>query len=222
GVPALPARRGAGLGGGNSVIRAVLMPAVTRLAAPVLAKTAAAEADRQSARRDWHQLERDWQHPELDLPDIPFLPGLPDLDLSGIEIDLPELLAKAMPHDRDPDQADEDEEDRGREVEPDEDRDDNVRVYKLNRQHSIRLPRVRLGEEESDSDERDATAQAKGRGSATLPVKGPITFQIRAQAGEVEVIATDKKQVSVTLSEAPAEDIALYAFGDRVEPAFHG
>ena len=204
------------------MIRAVLMTAVTLLAAPVLAKTASAEADRKSARRDWHQLERDWQHLELDLPDIPFLPGLPDLDLSGIEIDLPELLAKAMPHDRDPDQADEDEEDRGREVEPDEDRDDNVKVYKLNRQHSIRLPRVRLGEDESDSDERDATAQAKGRGSATLPVKGPITFQIRAQAGEVEVIATDKKQVSVTLSEAPAEDIALYAFGDRVEPAFHG
>jgi len=70
-----------------------------------------------------------------------------------------------------------------------------------------RRPRVRLGEEERDSDERDATAQAKGRGSATLPVKGPITFQIRAQAGEVEVIATDKKQVSVTLSEAPAEDL---------------
>ncbi|HMC34445.1 MAG TPA: hypothetical protein VKH65_08560, partial [Myxococcales bacterium] len=77
------------------MIRAVLMTAVTLLAAPVLAKTASAEADRKSARRDWHQLERDWQHLELDLPDIPFLPGLPDLDLSGIEIDLPELLAKA-------------------------------------------------------------------------------------------------------------------------------
>src|SRR5438105_14782331 len=100
------------------------MTAVTLLAAPVLAKTASAEPDRKSARGDWHQLERNWRHLELDLPDIPFLPGLPDLDLSGIEIDLPELLAKAMPHDYDPGQADEDEEDPGRQVEPDEDRDD--------------------------------------------------------------------------------------------------
>jgi Putative adhesin len=203
------------------VIRTVLMTAVALLAVPVLAKTGSAQADRKSARRDWHQLERDWHHLELDLPDIPFLPGLPELDLSGIEIDLPELLAKAMPHDRDPDEPDADEEDPDQEVQPDEDRNDNVKVYKLNRQRSIRLPRVRLGEE-SDSDERDATAQAKGRGSATLQVNGPITFQIRAQSGEVEVISTDKRQVSVTLSEAPPEDIALYAFGDRVEPAFHG
>lgn len=203
------------------MIRTVLMTAVALLAVPVLAKTGSAQADRKSARRDWHQLERDWHHLELDLPDIPFLPGLPELDLSGIEIDLPELLAKAMPHDRDPDEPDADEQEPDQEVQPDEDRNDNVKVYKLNRQRSIRLPRIRLGEE-SDSDERDATAQAKGRGSATLQVNGPITFQIRAQSGEVEVISTDKRQVSVTLSEAPAEDIALYAFGDRVEPAFHG
>ncbi|HMC33737.1 MAG TPA: hypothetical protein VKH65_05000, partial [Myxococcales bacterium] len=184
------------------MIRAVLIVVAVLLAAPVLAKGSSAKADRKSARRDWHQLERDWHRLELDLPDIPFLPGLPDLDLSGIEIDLPELLAKAMPHDRDPDEADEDGEDSGREVEPDEDRNDNVKVYKLNRPRSIRLPRIRLGEEESDSDEREATAQAKGRGSAILPVKGPVTFQVRAQSGEIEVTATDKKEVSVTLSDA--------------------
>jgi len=67
------------------------------------------------------------------------------------------------------------------------------------------------------------TRQPRRRAAKRDPAgEGAITFQIRAQAGEVEVIATDKKQVSVTLSEAPAEDIALYAFGDRVEPAFHG
>jgi len=75
------------------VIRTVLIVVVVLLAAPVLAKGSSAKADRKSARRDWHQLERDWHRLELDLPDIPFLPGLPDLDLSGIEIDLPELLA---------------------------------------------------------------------------------------------------------------------------------
>ena len=45
---------------------------------------------------------------------------------------------------------------------------------------------------------------------------------MRAQAGEVEVVATDKRQVSVTLTEAPADEITLYAFGDRVEPSFRG
>jgi hypothetical protein len=211
------------------VIRAALIAFAVLVAVPALAKGDSTEADGKSARRDWfqldrnwHKLGRDWHRLELDLPDVPFLPGLPDLDLSGIEIDLPELLAKAMPRGRDPSEVDEDEEDPSRQVEPDEDRDGNVKVYKLNRQRSIRLPRIRLGEEESDPDERDATAQAKGRGSATLPVRGPITFQVRAQAGEIEVIASDKKQVSVTLSDAPAEEIALYAFGDRVEPAFRG
>jgi len=157
------------------------MTAVTLLAAPVLAKTGSAEADRKWARRDWHQLERDWQHLELDLPDIPFLPGLPDLDLSGIEIDLPELLAKAMPRDPDPDQADEDEEDPGRQVEPDEDRNDNVKVYKLNRQHSIRLPRVRLAKKRATPT--NVTRQPRRRARKRDPAgEGPITFQIRAQA----------------------------------------
>jgi hypothetical protein len=81
---------------------------------------------------------------------------------------------------------------------------------------------MHLGEDDHESDERDATAQARGRGSAILPVKGPVTFQVRAQAGDIEVVATDKRQVSVTLTEAAAEDIALFAFGDRVEPSFRG
>jgi hypothetical protein len=148
---------------------------------------------------------------------------LPDLDLSGIEIDLPELLASALPHEHghDVDEDNDEDHEMGHDVEVDED-NDHVKIYKLNRQRSIRLPRMRIGEDDSASDEREATAQSRGRGSATLEVKGPVTFQVRAQAGEVEVTATDKRQVSVTLSDAPAEEIALYAFGDRVEPSFRG
>jgi hypothetical protein len=200
------------------IIRALLIAVIT--SAPAAKASSAAEA--KSARKDRHQLERDLQHLVLELPDLPFLPALPDLDLSGIDIELPDLLADALPHGVDADEVDEDEEPAGREIEPDEHDNQNVRVYKLNRLHSIRLPRIRVREEGTESDERDATAQAKGRGSATLPVNGPVTFQVRAQAGEVEVIASDRKQVSVTLSDAPAEEIALYAFGDRVEPSFRG
>jgi len=155
------------------------------------------------------------------LPPIPVIPPLPDLDLSGIEIELPHLLVRASS--RHPEDEDQDEEvDDDGDVEVSDDHGVKVKIYKLNEKRVFRAPRVHLGEDDRDFDEREATAQAKGRGSATLAVKGPVTFQVRAQAGEVEVVATDKHQVSVTLSDAPVEDIALFAFGDRVEPSFRG
>jgi hypothetical protein len=199
------------------VIRALIV-CIICLTTPVLAK--AGTDDVESSRKR----HRSGGHFEIRLPDLPALPPLPDIDLSGIEIDLPDLLASAMPHDRDRDHAEEDEDDdheMDHGIEADEDHD-NVKSYKLNKQRSIRLPKMRLGEEDSEPDEREATAQSRGRGRATLDVKGPVTFQVRAQAAEIEVLATDKRQVSVTLSDAPAEDIALYAFGDRVEPSFRG
>jgi hypothetical protein len=199
-------------------MRAVLTLTLAFLTTPVLAKTRTEDGDRkQPAQR--HRVDR---HLDIQVPSIPGLPALPEIDLSAIEIDLPELLASAMPHDRGHDVDNDEDEDHEMNHDVEVDEDGDVKVYKLNRQRSIRLPRMRIGEEDSEPDERDATAQSRGRGSATLQVKGPVTFQVRAQAGEVEVIATDKRQVSVTLSDAPAEDIALYAFGDRVEPAFRG
>jgi len=157
---------------------------------------------------------------DFDMPDVTVMPEIPELDFSDLEDQFPQLLARNSSRHRE----DEDED------EPEADEDDvnvsnengKVKIYKLNQKHVIRTPRVHLGEDDREFDEREATAQAKGRGSATLPVKGPVTLQVRAQAGEVEVVATDKRQVSVSLSEAPAEDIALYAFGDRVEPSFRG
>ena len=198
------------------MIRASVVAALWCLTSPVLAKSGDTDANAGQRHRSHRKLE-------LRLPDLPGLPPLPDLDLSGIEIDLPELLAGAMPHDRshDVDEDEGEEHDMDHDVEVDEDHD-NVKIYKLNKQRSIRLPKMRFGEEDSQWDEREATAQSKGRGSATLEVKGPVTFQVRAQAGEIEAVASDRRQVSVTVSDAPAEEIALYAFGDRVEPSFRG
>jgi hypothetical protein len=168
----------------------------------------------------------DVEVPELELPGFTGieLPDI-DIDLPEIDIELPHLLAKATPP-RHPDPDDDDveidvDDDDSGEDRVQSDRDGKAKIYKLKPQH-IRIPRVHIGEEEREFDEAEATARAKGKGSATLEVKGPVTFQVRTQAGEVEVVGTDKRQVSVTVTEAPAEDIALFAFGDRVEPSFRG
>src|SRR5207253_8471754 len=67
-----------------------------------------------------------------------------------------------------------------------------------------------------------ATAQARGRNAATLPVRGPITFQLRAQSGDIEIASSERSQVSVTVTESPDQETALYAFDDRVAPTFRG
>lgn len=151
-------------------------------------------------------------------PELPEIPEPDDLDeLSGL-VDLhqlrglPRLLARAG--------SDRDDDDDG--AAPPAKDEPGVHVYRMNRERQhIVLPRMRMRDEDG-IDERNATAQAKGNGSAALPVKGPVTFQVQAQGGEVEVVGTDKLQVSVSLSEAPADEIALFAFGDRVEPSFRG
>jgi len=203
------------------VIRAGVVTAVCILiAAAAQAKQKPAERERKAAPHEqwWEHLDLDL---DLDLPDLPPIPGLPDLDFSDIDVHvgLPQMLARGSSRMHEEDEEEDHDADDDVEV---DDHDGKVKVYKLNKQRGIRLPRVHLGEDDHEADERDATAQAKGRGSASLSVNGPVTFQVRAQAGEVDVVATDKRQVSVTLTEAPAEDIALFAFGDRIEPSFRG
>jgi len=204
------------------VIRAALVATLILLPGLAQAKSGSAGAERKSR-----------QHPpperfDFEFPDLPVLPGIPDLDFSGIEIDLPDLVAKNFSrHREDPEDEDVDvdeDEDRGDEdVEINSDRGGKAKVYKVNPQRSIRLPRVHLGDDDRGFDESEATAKAKGsRGTATLEVKGPVTFQMRAQAGEVEVVASERRQATVTLTDAPPEEIALYAYGDRVEPSFRG
>jgi len=170
----------------------------------------------------------------LVLPDLPVIPPIPQIEFPDVDfdIDLPQMMAQ-NDNDHDDDEADSDDEDRrdrdrdrNRRDHDDEERDEDgsrVKVYKLSpQQRSIVLPRVHVGDDDSVDNDREATARARGSGSATLQVHGPVTFQVRAQSGEIEVVASDRQQVSVTLTGAPAEDIALYAYGDRVEPSFRG
>jgi len=120
-------------------------------------------------------------------------------------------------------ESDGDEEDEDEAPEKDE---HGAHVYRMNQRIVIqKMPRgLNDGDLDRDdfADARDSSAQAKGHGSATLPVKGPVTFQVRAQGGDIEVVSTDRSQVSISLSDAPADDVALYAFGDRIEPSFRG
>ncbi|HET7785950.1 MAG TPA: DUF4097 family beta strand repeat-containing protein [Myxococcales bacterium] len=168
----------------------------------------------------------------LKFPDLRGLPMVPEIDFPDIDVDvdLPGLMAQNdfdLDDDDDADSRDSETQrrDRGRRDQDGEERDadgNRVKVYKLNPQPSIRLPRVHLGDDDSRDRDREATGRARGSGSATLEVRGPVTFQVRAQSGEIEVVASDRQQVSVTLTGAPAEEIALYAYGDRVEPSFRG
>jgi len=196
------------------VIRAVMVIAVLWLVSGAAeAKPGFAAPDRKSShRQEWHDFD-------FELPDV----VIPELELPDFEVDLPALLARASPHDHD---AEDDEEDQDAQGDDDmelrDDQGSRVKIYKLNPQRPVRPPRMHLGEDDHEFDEREATAQARGRGTATLPVKGPVTFQVRAQAGDIVVVASDRRQVSVTVTEVAAEDIALFAFGDRVEPSFRG
>ena len=196
------------------MIRAVMVIAVLWLVSGAAeAKPGFAAPDRKSShRQEWHDFD-------FEQPDV----VIPELELPDFEVDLPALLARASPHDHD---AEDDEEDQDAQGDDDmelrDDQGSRVKIYKLNPQRPVRPPRMHLGEDDHEFDEREATAQARGRGTATLPVKGPVTFQVRAQAGDIVVVASDKRQVSVTVTEVAAEDIALFAFGDRVEPSFRG
>jgi len=196
------------------VIRAVMVIAVLWLVSGAAeAKPGFAAPDRKSShRQEWHDFD-------FELPHV----VIPELELPDFEVDLPALLARASPHDHDTEDDEEDQDAQGDDdMELRDDQGSRVKIYKLNPQRPVRPPRMHLGEDDHEFDEREATAQARGRGTATLPVKGPVTFQVRAQAGDIVVVASDKRQVSVTVTEVAAEDIALFAFGDRVEPSFRG
>jgi DUF4097 and DUF4098 domain-containing protein YvlB len=80
----------------------------------------------------------------------------------------------------------------------------------------------RFGEEDDDEgvemDPNLPSTHAKGKnGVATLPAKGPVTVRIRAQSGEVQMVTSDRGQVSATLSDVTSKDeIQLAQSGDRV------
>jgi hypothetical protein len=175
-----------------------------------------------AVNRRWRS-DPDWDMSDLvELPDLSVLENLRNLgDLDDLQLDLqldlPRLIARASHgHDDDEDEDDKDDDD-DRAVKDDR----GARVYRMREESRPGIPRV-FRREHEDDDHEGARPQARGRGSATLAVKGPITFQVRAQSGDVEVVTTDKPQVSISVSEVPPEEVALYLNGDRVEPSFRG
>jgi len=173
-------------------------------------------------------------------PRAPSVPAVPDLDIDvdisvpDIDIRLPEIVLPALPgllmargHERGHDPADDDDDDDDRDDQDNDQGDHNdqgVHIYKMTPQAPrIHVPRVRVrSDDDEDWDERDATAQARGRGSVTLPVKGPVTLQVRVQNGDITVATAAGSQVRMTLEDSSDQDVALYAFGDRVQPVFRG
>jgi DUF4097 and DUF4098 domain-containing protein YvlB len=100
---------------------------------------------------------------------------------------------------------------------------DTTRMQRERREAYRDEMRRRFGDDEGSSGQQP-TARAAGKdGSATLAVKGPITFSLRMQSGEAEVVASNKPQVTLTVSgTAKSGDLQLVQFGDRVEAEFGG
>src|SRR5205823_14920715 len=141
---------------------------------------------------------------QFDVPDFPDVDVvIPEIDIPQIDVQVPNvpdfsgMFATHSRHDQkgnDEDEVDRDsDEDEDNQAETD---DRGVKVYKMNRQRTIHIPRIHVGGDEGDDwDERDSTAQAKGKGSATMQVQGPVTFQLRAQSGDIEIVTTDRQQI---------------------------
>jgi len=72
-------------------------------------------------------------------------------------------------------------------------------------------------EDDEEADVPSTRAKAKN-GVATLPAKGPVTVRVRAQSGEVEVVGSDRPQVTAMLSDVPSrDDVQLSQSGDRID-----
>jgi hypothetical protein len=178
--------------------------------------------------------------PEVDIPEI----KIPSIHIPAIEIpDVSFLVAHSSKHhEKDEDEDDDCDEDCGPEApmpampampampplpptppNATYEREDRggVHVYRMQtpRPSGTRI-HITRHDDNDDSDESGASAQAQGKGSATLGVKGPVTFRVAAQGGSIDVTASDKPQVSVRLEGHSDTDVALYSFGDRVEPRF--
>lgn len=167
----------------------------------------------------------DFAVPVPALPPVPPVPPLPPMPRFGSRLPAPPALA-FNDHDSDEDDEEDPDDDEG-----DSDHRDGDRVYRMDRSREElralrdrireRAPRARGDDEDDDRDSR-ATGKARGIGSASLAVRGPITLQLRAHSGDMEIVSSDRPAVSMTLSDSPSQEIALFAFGDRVEAKFRG
>ena len=208
---------------------------------------AAAPAERQRGNLP-HGGDLHFDLPDLELPDLDLdLHGLGmlDLDLSEMRLDalraledlhVPDL--RGLLAQRDEDEEDEDR-DAGAAEEDSRDRDrlqrerDRVQreMDRAQRQSDREVQRWsrdwsrwwgRSGSDDEDGDQPSARAAGKN-GAAALAVKGRVTFRLRVQSGEVEVVASDKPQIAVSVGGVPVTgDVQLLQFGDRVEAEFNG
>jgi hypothetical protein len=139
--------------------------------------------------------------PRVEVPEL-------EVDVPEFEVDVPDVsLAMAGEDEGDEDDADQ----------AFRDADKSHRDARQRHRDSMR------GADDDSFDEKP-TARAEGKdGSATLPVKGPVTVRLRVQAGEALVVASDKPQVVVTIRGVPRpRDLQLVQFGDRVETRIGG
>ena len=185
--------------------------------------------------------------PDLDLSqlrtELRALEKLRHLDLPGLR-----LLAR---RDEDPDEEDEDADasDAGRDrVKRERERRTRERERQSHEEERqareeerrSREEERRSREEERRSRERDRwrsrfdsddvasgeepSARATGKdGAASLAVKGPVTFRLRAQSGEVEVVPSDKPRIALSIDGVPVTgQVQILQFGDRVEVELNG
>jgi len=99
--------------------------------------------------------------------------------------------------------------------------DDDEGGRDLVREKLRRFREERRRQREHRSDDRPG-AEASGESTARLAVSGNVSFQLRTQAAQVDVVAGKAGQVQVTLTHAPPTEVALRLFGDRVEAEFGG
>ena len=66
------------------------------------------------------------------------------------------------------------------------------------------------------------TQLATGAGSASARVAGPVKLELRAYAADLEIVASDKLAVTITVEGKPGLRIALLGSGDRIEAQFGG
>jgi hypothetical protein len=174
---------------------------------------------------DLHFDLRGFEMPDLDLSDLRrelgklrSLARLRDLDLTG-----PGLLA-LRDEDEDSEDSDDEASDAGTSDRARQERDRATRDRDLWNQGRWDRSRWRSRFDDEDASGEQPSSRAAGKnGAATLAVKGPVTFRLRVQSGEVEVVASDKPQIALSVDGVPvAGGVQLLQFGDRVEAEFSG
>jgi len=204
----------------------------------VSALLAATPADRPRAREpDLHLDLRGFEMPDLHVDLRGF--EMPDFDLSDLRHQLGKLRSLERLRDLDltgPFALRDEDEDQGGE-DPDDEASD-AGTSDRTRQQRDRATRDRdlwdrgrwdhfrwrnHFDDDAESGERPSARAAGKNGAAALAVKGPVTFRLRVQSGEVEVVPSDKPQIALSVGGAPITgDVQLLQFGDRVEAEFSG